>query len=118
MHISDTSRSLAASDMKVVAKLMAKDPEFAKELVDAISEKLDEKFGWMQGHMNDRLDEISKKLDRSIEENTRRFDSLDSGIADLRAGHELHDGYFRKVNKRLDSIDGHLDINTDTRRRA
>ena len=96
MHISNTSRSLAASDMKVVAKLMAKDPEFAKELVD----------------------EISKKLDRSIEENTRRFDSLDSGIADLRARHELHDGYFRKVNKRLDSIDGHLDINTDTRRRA
>ena len=109
---------LSENDLKVVANIVAKDPEFAKELVDAISEKLDEKFGWMQGHINDRLNQISKKLDRSIEENTRRFDSLDSGIADLRARHELHDGDFRKVNKRLDSIDGHLDINTDTRRRA
>ena len=97
---------------------MADNPEFAKKLVDAISEKLDEKFGWQQGWMSDRLDEISKKLDRSIEENTRRFDSLDSGIADLRERHDLHAGEFRKVKSRLDSIDGHLGINTDTRRRA
>ena len=102
----------------MVANIVAKDPAFAKELVDAISEKLDEKFGWQQGWMSARLDEISKKLDRSIEENARRFDSLDSGIADLRARHELHAGEFRKVNKRLDSIDGHLGIDTDTRRRA
>ena len=31
MPISNTSRSLTASDLKVVAELMAKDPEFAKE---------------------------------------------------------------------------------------
>ena len=113
-----STETLSERDLKVVAKLVAKDPEFAKELVDAIGVALDEKFGWQQGFISGRFDEISKKLDRSIEENTRRFDSLDSGIADLRARHELHAGEFRKVNDRLDKIDGHLDINTDRRRRA
>ena len=113
-----STERLSEHNLKEVAKLMAKDPEFAKDLVAALSETLDEKFGFQQGWISDRLGEISKKLDRSIEENTRRFDSLDSGIADLRARHELHRQEFRKVNDRLDKIDGHLGINTDTRRRA
>ena len=110
--------TLSKRDLAEMVEKLAENPEFAAKLADAISERLDKKYGWRQGHMNDRLDEISEKIDRSIEENTRRFDSLDSGIADLRARHELHAGEFRKVNGRLDSIDRHLGINTDTRRPA
>ena len=125
MPISNTSRSLTASDLKVVAELMAKDPEFAKELVEAISEKLDDKFGFRQGEMatgfealSKKLDAVSLKIDTVAENIDSGFNTIDHNFEMLGQRQRLFEGELRKVNDRLDSIDDHLSINTDKRRPA
>ena len=96
---------------------MADNPEVWNKLADAIAEKVGDRLyerGWSTAGIEERLD----KIDAKLKDHDRRFDNLDHAISDLRGRHEIHAGEFRKVNKRLDSIDGHLGINTDTRRRA
>ncbi len=93
---------------------MAKDPEFADKLAGAIAKKLNEDhgfdLGWLRVDIND-LKAGQKGIKATL-------DTMHHNIQDLRARDELHDGEFRKVNDRLDNIDGHLGINTDTRKRA
>ena len=116
-----STETLSDHDLSTLAVLMADDPKFAAKLADAIAERLDEKFGRRQGDIFFELEELQKgqkKILNKLEDHDTRFDTLDRSIQDLRERHELHAGDFRKVNKRLDSIDGHLGINTDTRRRA
>ena len=114
-------RSLTDDEvLKLLEDRVEDKPEFAAKLADAIAErlapKLDEKFGFQQGWMTDKLEELSGKIDGMARDNTTRFDTIEDGIRDLRARHELQDGEFRKVNDRLESIDSHLGINTNTRR--
>ena len=47
-------------DLEALAALMAENPEFAAKLADAIAAKLDEKYGWQQGFMSDKMDELTE----------------------------------------------------------
>ena len=120
-----TTETLSERDLERLAALMADNPEFAKKLVDAISEKLDEKFGWRQGElasgfegiegrfkaMNDKIDHMQNGIDTLV--HNREYIDKGREIFESRTTSTL-DG----ISRRLDSIDGHLSINTDTRRRA
>ena len=115
--LNHTTETLGEHDLEALAALMADNPEFAAKLADAIAEKLGEKLygrGWNIAGIEEKLDKVLAKLD----DHDNRFDRLDTSIADLRAKDDLIDREVRKVNNRLDSIDGHLGINTDTRRTA
>ena len=109
-----STETLSEHDLKALAVLMTKDPEFAAKLAGAIAKKLNEDhgfdLGWLRVDIND-LKDGQKGIKATL-------DTMHHNIQDLRARHELHDGEFRKVNDRLDRIDGHLGINTDTRKRA
>ena len=92
------------AEFDTVVNLMADN----SKLVTALSRMLDEKFGFQQGWMNDKLDEISTKLDQSIDENRRQFDTLGRNFENLAVRQTGFDDEIRKVNDRLDSIDNHL----------
>ena len=120
-----STETIADHDLEALADLMAKNPEFASKLADAVAAKLDEKFGFRQGEMtpgfealSEKMDRLSSKVDTMAENMDRRFDTIDHNFDTLGQKLLLHDGEFRKINGRLDKIDGHLGITTDTRRRV
>ena len=74
-----TTETLGEHDLRVVANIVAKDPEFAADVAEIIAEKLDEKFGWRQGRMRDDITELKgqfKALDQ-------KFDRMEGGIDTL-----------------------------------
>lgn len=117
--------SISEQDFDRLVRWMANDSKFMDKLADGIAQRLDEKFGHQQGFMSEKMEELSEKIDRMDQRMTagfrsvdERFDTLDHNFKTLGEKLQLHDGEFRKVNDRLDKIDGHLGINTDTRKRA
>ena len=108
-------------ELNSLAVLMADHPEFAAKLADAITERLDEKYGWRQGELADGFEKLSQKTDQilaKLEDHDMRFDTLDHNFQMLGEKVDLTNSEVRKVNGRIDSIDRHLGINTDTKRSA
>ena len=100
--------------LQLLDETVEEDPQF-KQATVAFAEKLAGKLfdrGFSLSGIEERLDTIQETL----KDHGKRFDTLDRGIQDLRERHELHAGEFRKINSRLDSMDGHLGINTDPQR--
>ena len=105
--------TLSDEEIERLAVIMAKDPEALDRLATKLAEKVGDKLfeaGFDLTGINEALARIESKLEQ--------LDTINHNIQDLRARHELHDREFRKVNGRLDSIDRHLGITTDTRRPA
>ena len=115
MH--NRSTNLSDDDINALAALMANNPEFASKLADAVARRVGEELetrGWDGAGIEDKLDKV---LDTQSSHG-ELLETMHHNIQDLRARHDIHDREFKKVNKRLDNIDVHLGINTDTRRRA
>ena len=97
---------------------MADNPEFAAKLADALAERLGNKLrdaGFDLSGIEQSLDTIQDTL----KNHDRRFDTLDHNFETLGEKLQLHDGEFRKGQRSSrQKIDGHLGINTDTRKRA
>ena len=61
-----STRSLTDDEvLKLLEDKMEEKPEFAKKIVDAIVEKLDQKFGRRQGDIFFELEELQKNQKRS-----------------------------------------------------
>ena len=73
------TETLSEHDLKVVANIMAKDPEFGKVLADAISEQLDNKYGWRQGELTDGFE----KLEDQLKNMDTKLDHMQTGIDNL-----------------------------------
>ena len=120
-----STETMSDHDLEALAELMAIDPRLAENVANIIAAKLDEKFGFRQGEMtagfealSKKVDNVSSKIDTLNENIDRRFNTIDHNFEMLGQGQTLFEGELRKVNDRLDSIDGHLGIETDQRRRA
>ena len=113
MHNRSTE-PLTDHDLEALAALMADNPDFASKLADAIAKKLNAEHGFDLGWLREDISDL-KAGQKSIQS---RLDDVNHNIQDLRGRHDLHDGELRKVTDRLDKIDDHLGIATDTRRRA
>ena len=97
---------------------MADNPEFVAKLADALAERLDNKYGWDIGEMRVTLEKVSGKLETLSQDSKRRFDNLDHNFKTFGDKQDLFERELGKINGRINSIDEHLGINTDTRRRA
>ena len=116
MH-SRSTETIADHDPEALAvALMADNPEFAKKLVDAISAKLDEKFGFQQGWMSAQIGELPKKVDGlsskidTVAQNIdKRFDTLAHNqkvFAEKQELFELRtDRRLKDINERLGNGD-------------
>ncbi len=118
--MSDHSTGRLSDDevLQLLEDRVEENPEFAPKLARAIAKSLDDDFGWQQGYKRDKLEEISSKLDVLSGDSKNRFETLESKFATFGERQDIFSRELGKVNTRLDSIDGHLGINTDTRRRA
>ena len=115
MH--NRSTNLSDDDINTLAALMADNTEFAAKLADAVAKRVGEELetrGWDGAGIDEKLDKALAKLDR----NGELLETMHGNIQDLRGRHDLLDREIGKVNDRLESIDGHLCIETDKRRRA
>ena len=111
--------TLSENDLKVVADIVAKDPEFAADVAEIIAEKLDEKFGWRQGDMRADIKELKgqfKELDQKFDHIQNGFDNLEGN---LKTFHERLDVEARKIEKRVvRAIDERFsELRDDLRRR-
>lgn len=115
-----STETIADHDLEALADLMADNPEFATKLAAAIAKKLNEEHGFDLGWLRSDIDDLKdgqKSIKATLGRHGDLLDTMHHNIQDLRERHDLHDGEFRKVNYRLDKIDGHLGINTDPRKR-
>ena len=116
-----STETLSEHNLERLAALMADNPEFAAKLAGAIAKKLNEDHGFDLGWLRTDIDDLKdgqKDIKATLDHHGELLDTMHHNIQDLRGRHDLHGGEFRKVNDRLDKIDGHLGINTDTRKRA
>ena len=102
------TETLSEHDITLLADIMADNPEFAKRLVDAISEKLDDKFGHQQGWMSGTLEELSEKLDQmssdmkhGFDNVDKRFDTIDQNMEMSGQRQDLFDRRIEKIEDRL-----------------
>ena len=85
MQDSNTN-ALLDQELERLAEIVADDPIFAKKLVSALAVELDKKFGWRQGWMEDKMDELNEKLDgitQKLGDHDRRFDTLEHNFTVL-----------------------------------
>ena len=82
--------TLSEHELNVVAKLVSKDPEFARVLADAISEQLDKKYGWRQGELTDgfeqlevQLKNVNVKVDDLRKDMEKGFDNLSGNLQNV-----------------------------------
>lgn len=97
-------KTLSEQAIKHLEDILADNPKFAQKLADAISERLDEKFGHRQGWMSNKLEELSEKIDhlnKRFDHTDKRFDTLDHTLEMLGDKQDLFE---RNVNRRFDSI--------------
>lgn len=112
----DTIERLTDHDISRLANLMADNPEFAKKLVDAISQKLDEKFGFHIGRMKDHLeqhDDQFKKINSKLDRMEGKIDTLSFNFKMMGERHELLerkvDRGFEKVSQSLERLESSSD---------
>ena len=109
--------TLSEHDLEALAEMMADNPEFAKKLVDAISDKLDEKFGRKQGDIFFELDELKegqKKILDKLEDHYKQFGTLDHNLQMFADRQEILAGDTEK--RLLKAIDDRLGSGAERRR--
>ena len=99
-----TTETLSEHDLEALVTLMADNPEFAAKLADAISERLDKKYGWNQGCMRDKVEEMSGKLNAVSQDSKRQFDTLCNNFEMLGDRQTLFEREMRSVNNSLQEI--------------
>ena len=100
---------LSDQDIERLAALMAKNSKFANDLADAVAKRLDETFGFRQGEIVDKLDEISEKLtahDHRFDNMDRRFDTLEHNFGVFGEKLDLVEKRSEKIEKRLSKAGG------------
>lgn len=114
MHDSTT---LSDEHIERLADIMANDPT----ALDRLATKLAEKVGDRLFQAGFDLTGVNEKLDQVIDTQRQQGELLNTmhgNIQNLRGRVDLTNREVRKVNNRIDSIDAHLGINTDSRRTA
>ena len=99
-----TTETLAEYDLEALVALMADNPDFAAKLADAIANRLDEKYGWNQGWMRDKVEEMSGKLDTVSQDSKTQFDTLCNNFEMLGERQTLFEREMRSVNNSLQEI--------------
>ena len=110
--------TLSKRDLAEMVEKLAENPEFAAKLEDAISERLDKKYGWRQGELTSDFEKLEgqfKALNGKIDHMQHGIDTLAHNFTTFGERQDLFSRELGKVNTRLDSIDGHLGIKTNTR---
>ena len=118
--MNNITTTLSEQEFDRLAELIADNPEFAKKLVDAISAKLDEKFGFQQGWMKDQVDKLSGEIDRLSSDMTAGFrrvaEPMDTVEHNFKMMGERQDLFerktefqFKKIDRKVDSIDRRSD---------
>ena len=117
-----TTETLSEHNLAALAALMADNHEFAAKLADVIAEKLDKKFGWRQGELTSDFEKIEgrfKALDNKIDHMQTGIDTLVHNREYIDKGREIFESRTTRtldeISRRLESIDGHLGI--DSKRR-
>ena len=103
------TETLSEDNIALLADIMAENPEFAKKLVDAISKKLDEKFGHQQGWMSETLEDLSEKFDQMSSDMKHGFANVDKGLETLSHNMEM-------LGERQDLFDRRLKKSEDRQR--
>ena len=104
---------LSDQDIERLAVLMAKNLKFANELADAVAKRLDETFGFRQGEIVDKLDEISEKLtahDHRFDDMDRRFDTLEHNFGVFGEKLDLVEKRTERIEKLLSKDGGGLKV--------
>ena len=93
--------TLSKRDLAEMVEKLAENPEFAAKLADAISERLDKKYGWRQGELTDGLEKLEgqyKELDRKFDRMQEGFNNLESHVVSFSG---RLDAEARKIEKRV-----------------
>ena len=88
--------------LKLVERRVEEEPElFVAKLAEALSERLDEKFGWRQGELADGFESLERKLNTLDQKFDRMGNRLDRLEGNLQTFYERQEVEAQKIEKRV-----------------
>ena len=88
--------------LKLVERRVEEKPElFVAKLAEALSERLDEKFGWRQGELADGFESLERKLNTLDQKFDRMGNRLDRLEGNLQTFYERQEVEAQKIEKRV-----------------
>ena len=97
-----STETLSESEIKYLEKVLTDNPK----LHHGLAKMLDEKFGFQQGLLNGKLEEISEKLDgitQKLGDHDKRFGTLENNFEILGEKQDLLQKELRKMSDTTDS---------------